>query len=80
MARHFTRDDKDEDKRNSKGERLFWSDRDGDGDPKHNQTAYREHKGIFGWCNKIKNDRTAKTSKSDPAQKNRDARREIFQE
>ena len=39
MARHYTGD------RTRKGERLFWSDRDGDS---HNrQTVYREHKGGF---------------------------------
>ena len=32
--------------RTSKGERLFWSDRDGDS--RNRQTVYREHKGGGG--------------------------------
>jgi hypothetical protein len=54
MARHFIKDDKGKDRRNSRDERLFWSDTDGDSDYKHNQTVYQEHKGLFGGNSKVK--------------------------
>jgi hypothetical protein len=60
MARHYIKDEKGKDLRNSKGERLFWSDSDGDSNPKHNQTVYRKHKGLFGGSSKI-------NSKYDPS-------------
>ena len=41
MARHFIKGS-----RTRKGERLFWSDRDGDSHKR--QTVYREHKGGGG--------------------------------
>ncbi|HED00481.1 MAG TPA: hypothetical protein ENN18_08865 [Proteobacteria bacterium] len=53
MARHYITDGKGKDVRTSDGERLFWSDRDGDSNPKHNQTVYREHKGLFGGSSKV---------------------------
>lgn len=46
--------------RTSSSERLFWSDRDGDSNPKRNQMVYRESKSIFGGSSKIK-------SKDDPS-------------
>jgi len=54
MARHYIKDDKGKNRRNSKGERLFWSDSDGDWNPKTSQTIYREHKGLFGGNSKVK--------------------------
>lgn len=54
MARHYIKDENGKDRRNSSGERLFWSDMDGDSDPKHSQTVYREHKGVFGGNSKVK--------------------------
>ena len=52
MARHYIKDNKGKDARNSRGERLFWSDSDGDWD-KNRQTVYREHKGFWGGSTKI---------------------------
>ncbi len=43
MTRHYIKDSDGKDARNSSGERLFWSDSDGDWDRDH-QTVYREHK------------------------------------
>lgn len=60
MARHFIKDGKGNDVRTSRGERLFWSDKDGDSDPKRNQTVYREHKGFFGGSSQVR-------SKYDPS-------------
>lgn len=51
MARHFIKDEDGKDVRNGKGERLFWSDRDGD--RKNDQTVYREHRGVFGGNSKV---------------------------
>jgi hypothetical protein len=53
MTKHYIKDDKGKDAKNSKGERLFWSDKDGDSNPKQNQTVYREHKGILGGSSKV---------------------------
>ncbi len=51
MARHFIKG-----ARTKKGEKLFWSDNDGD--PKNNQTVYRKHNSffsdIFGDSSKVK--------------------------
>ena len=38
--------------RTRKGERVFYSDRDGDSP--NRQTVYREHKGAFGGSSKVK--------------------------
>lgn len=51
MSRHFIKDNNGKDVTTTKGERLFWSDKDGD--RKDNQTVYREHKGIFGGSSKV---------------------------
>jgi hypothetical protein len=60
MGRHYIKDKSGKNVRTSTGERLFWSDRDGDSNPKRNQTVYRESKSIFGGSTKIK-------SKYDPS-------------
>lgn len=51
MGRHFIKDKKGNDAKNADGERLFWSDNDGD--RPSDQTVYREHKGIFGGSSKV---------------------------
>jgi hypothetical protein len=48
MGKHTIKDKSGKPARTSKGERLFWSDRDGDSNPKHHQTVYRESKSLFG--------------------------------
>jgi len=53
MARHFIKDGKGSFIMTTKGERLFWSDSDGDSDPDNSQTVYREHKGFFGGSSKV---------------------------
>jgi hypothetical protein len=53
MARRFIKDSRGKDVRNSKGQRLFWSDNDGDWN-RNRQTVYREHSGFFGGSSKIK--------------------------
>ena len=51
MTRHFIKDSNGKDVKTSNGERLFWSDLDGD--RKDDQTVYREHRGIFGGSSKV---------------------------
>lgn len=44
MSRHFIKDKEGKDVKTSNGERLFWSDIDGDSHPDNRQTVYRERK------------------------------------
>lgn len=60
MARHFIKGAK-----TKKGEKLFWSDRDGD--RPNDQTVYRKHNSIFGGNSRVKsryNPSTGKFKKS----------------
>ncbi len=52
MSRQYIKDGKGNPVRTSNGERLFWSDKDGDSD-RSRQTVYREHKGFFGGSSKV---------------------------
>jgi hypothetical protein len=54
MGNHDIKDKSGKPLRTSTGERLFWSDRDGDLNPKRNQTVYRESQSMFGGSTKIK--------------------------
>jgi hypothetical protein len=48
MSDHYIKDDKGDYVRGENGGRLYWSDKDGDSDPKHNQTVYEEYTGMAG--------------------------------
>ena len=54
MTRRFIKNNKGKFVKDSKGRRLFWSDKDGDSNPKHSQTVYSEEKSIFGGSKKVK--------------------------
>lgn len=58
--RQYVKDSKGNDVRTSEGERIFYSKNDGDSDPKHNQTVYREHNSVWGGSTKVE-------SKFDPS-------------
>ena len=51
MGRHFIKENRGGYVKTDNGDRLFWTDRDGD--RKYNQTVYREHKGFFGGSSKV---------------------------
>lgn len=48
MAKNYIKNSDGSYKKNANGERLFWSDSDGDSRPDTHQTVYREHKGVAG--------------------------------
>jgi len=50
--RHYISDSNGDEIRTNNGERVFWSDSDGDFN-RNSQTVYTEHSGIFGGSSKI---------------------------
>jgi len=51
MARRFIKDQNGKNVTNSKGEKLFYSD--SDGDRKNDQTVYRQHNSFWGGSSKV---------------------------